>query len=336
MRESDDFVGREAEVRDLCSLLTAGRSAVIVGAPGVGKSALAAAVLSRLRNAAVAVHGLRLAQHVPLAPFWPVVGRVTQRQEVQRRLRAAGPRALLVENAQWVDAESAVVVQELTRHRPTLATWRLGDGPASRADALADHLDADVIRVDALPDRLLATMVGRRHTDLDLPAARAIAGAAAGNPAIALALADPAGRAKLRIILAARVHRLPADAGALLRRAAHGAAASTPDAGAAELVAAGLAQALSGRLRTTSAVHELNIPAAAAPRGRSRRGLTEREHEVLQLVATGATNDHIARCLSVSLATVESHVRSAMHKLKARNRLHAARIVSDRCRSQDA
>jgi len=51
--------------------------------------------------------------------------------------------------------------------------------------------------------------------------------------------------------------------------------------------------------------------------------LTQREREVLVLMATGARNGEIADRLVVSEATVKSHVRSVMRKLGAANRAEA-------------
>jgi DNA-binding NarL/FixJ family response regulator len=48
--------------------------------------------------------------------------------------------------------------------------------------------------------------------------------------------------------------------------------------------------------------------------------LTEREREVVALVATGLTNDEIATELFVSPATARTHVGRAMTKLHARDR----------------
>jgi NarL family two-component system response regulator LiaR len=54
------------------------------------------------------------------------------------------------------------------------------------------------------------------------------------------------------------------------------------------------------------------------------RALTEREREVLQLVAQGATNREVAERLSISEATVRSHVRSILRKLRLSSRTQAA------------
>jgi DNA-binding NarL/FixJ family response regulator len=53
--------------------------------------------------------------------------------------------------------------------------------------------------------------------------------------------------------------------------------------------------------------------------------LTDREHDVLRLMAKGATNVEIARALYVSEATVKTHVGSIFSKLAVRDR--AAAIV---------
>lgn len=58
--------------------------------------------------------------------------------------------------------------------------------------------------------------------------------------------------------------------------------------------------------------------------------LTAREIEVLNLIATGASNHEIAAQLSISLHTAKSHVRNILSKLHAVNRRHAARLAAQR------
>ena len=58
--------------------------------------------------------------------------------------------------------------------------------------------------------------------------------------------------------------------------------------------------------------------------------LTQRENEVLGLVATGQSNKAIARQLAIELGTVKSHVSAIMLKLGAISRTQAANIAVTR------
>jgi two-component system response regulator DesR len=51
--------------------------------------------------------------------------------------------------------------------------------------------------------------------------------------------------------------------------------------------------------------------------------LSEREREVLELVATGATNSEIGRRLFLSRHTVKEHTSALYRKLEVRNRAEA-------------
>ncbi|WP_307856724.1 response regulator transcription factor [Catenulispora pinistramenti] len=60
----------------------------------------------------------------------------------------------------------------------------------------------------------------------------------------------------------------------------------------------------------------------AGDRARARLvGVTEREHEVLALVARGLANSEIAAELVISLATAKTHVANLLTKLDARDRI---------------
>jgi DNA-binding NarL/FixJ family response regulator len=67
------------------------------------------------------------------------------------------------------------------------------------------------------------------------------------------------------------------------------------------------------------------LVAPAAREGTRLDSLTDREHEVLRLVARGATNAEIAAALHVAEATVKTHIGSIFAKLGVRDR--AAAIV---------
>lgn len=70
------------------------------------------------------------------------------------------------------------------------------------------------------------------------------------------------------------------------------------------------------------AMYRTTVLPQAREQGRAE-ALTERENEVLQLMANGATNPEIAEQLFVSTATVKSHVGSIFTKLDVRDRAGA-------------
>ncbi|MFE0133242.1 response regulator [Streptomyces sp. NPDC059037] len=91
---------------------------------------------------------------------------------------------------------------------------------------------------------------------------------------------------------------------------------------AVRVVAAGEAILFPAALRRMVAARPLGS-AEALPRA----ALTEREEEVLRLMATGLSNPEIARSLMVSLETVKTHVGNVLTKLGAQNRTHAVVIA---------
>ena len=58
-----------------------------------------------------------------------------------------------------------------------------------------------------------------------------------------------------------------------------------------------------------------------------RADLSERELEILRLVAEGLTNRQIGRQLHITEGTVTNHVHNALHKLHMENRIQAAAYV---------
>lgn len=62
-------------------------------------------------------------------------------------------------------------------------------------------------------------------------------------------------------------------------------------------------------------------------------GLSERQAEVLKMIAHGQTNNQIASKLSISEATVKFHVSSIFTKLRVKNRTEAAKLLLTRVKA---
>jgi DNA-binding NarL/FixJ family response regulator len=58
--------------------------------------------------------------------------------------------------------------------------------------------------------------------------------------------------------------------------------------------------------------------------------LSPREREIMHLMAEGGTAEAIGAALGVSVETVRTHVRNAIRKLRARNRVHAIALALER------
>jgi DNA-binding CsgD family transcriptional regulator len=53
--------------------------------------------------------------------------------------------------------------------------------------------------------------------------------------------------------------------------------------------------------------------------------LSDRELEILDLVANGLTNDQIAKALEISKRTVDNHISNILDKTKTKNRVELVR-----------
>ncbi|WP_329376217.1 response regulator transcription factor [Streptomyces sp. NBC_01351] len=107
-------------------------------------------------------------------------------------------------------------------------------------------------------------------------------------------------------------------------------------AAAVRLAHAGVAQldaAVARRLAANAARPAPPEPPAVAPAIRAAPvglpALTERETDVLRLIATGSTNREIAARLFLSEGTVKNHISRVLSRLGLRDRTHAAIYARD-------
>ncbi len=119
-------------------------------------------------------------------------------------------------------------------------------------------------------------------------------------------------------------------------------------AGARAYVVKGVpARELVAILRQVNAGDPYVTPALAASllsdarrSGHVRRGtslideLTEREREILELVASGCSNKEIGARLFLSEKTVKHHMTNILQKLQVRNRVEAALIAQKEMRTE--
>jgi DNA-binding NarL/FixJ family response regulator len=68
---------------------------------------------------------------------------------------------------------------------------------------------------------------------------------------------------------------------------------------------------------------------ASSGKGRQHTSLSEREKQVLRLVAEGLTNKEIARALIVTENTVKTHVTSLFNKLGVDSRARAVAVAAN-------
>jgi DNA-binding NarL/FixJ family response regulator len=97
----------------------------------------------------------------------------------------------------------------------------------------------------------------------------------------------------------------------------------------AEDIARGIRSVAAGGSVLEPRVASKLVAAVKAPK-RSAVGLSEREREVLRLVADGLPTKQIAMSLSISQRTVKFHVNSIFHKLGAENRAQAVALAVQR------
>jgi DNA-binding NarL/FixJ family response regulator len=97
----------------------------------------------------------------------------------------------------------------------------------------------------------------------------------------------------------------------------------------ADEIARGLRAVSAGSSYLEPRVARTVLSAVQSPR-QPRLTLTERERQVLRLVADGLPTKQIARSLSITERTVKFHVSSIFHKLGADNRAQAVALASQR------
>jgi predicted ATPase/DNA-binding CsgD family transcriptional regulator len=153
-----------------------------------------------------------------------------------------------------------------------------------------------------------------------------------------LALGSGQGKQAARLLGAAAVLRersgstvWPEERERLARSVAEAQAALGVEA-YAQMAAAGRALPLAEVVAEATAVGHALLAATSAesaPSPIQAFGLSPREHEVLQLLATGKSNPEIAEALYIGRGTVRTHVSNILGKLGAKTRTEAASLARE-------
>jgi DNA-binding NarL/FixJ family response regulator len=123
-----------------------------------------------------------------------------------------------------------------------------------------------------------------------------------------------------------------ADPGASAAAISAGAAGVLERGADRRVLVDGLRRAAAGELvlpasHLAALVHLVDRPHVSDnPRDRMRK-LTRREREILSLLAQGRTTSDIARTLSISVLTVQSHVKNLLAKLGVHSKVEAIRYA---------
>lgn len=217
----------------------------------------------------------------------------------------------------------AVIRGDVTRRRPLLAIL-------VESSIACDDLDAARAAAVEL-DAIAATGGAVAVADAELARARIAAATGDGDDALAhcarAATSLESGAAPLRLLTVLGLQtELLAATDARDDAVATGRAAL---ALAQRLGAAAEADRVAAILRTLGVTVRRATPAGGDPTAE----LTRREHEVLELLGSGATNAEIGAQLFISPKTVEHHVSRILAKLGVRTRAEAAAVAAARGRN---
>ncbi len=93
-------------------------------------------------------------------------------------------------------------------------------------------------------------------------------------------------------------------------------------------VAASAVWAAPAPTRASTAIQPADLPIPRFAAGTPREDLTEREQDIIRKVALGYTNTEIAALFSISVHTVNTHVKNVYRKLQVRTRAQATKQLA--------
>lgn len=178
------FVGRVAESAQLVASLSRSRPTVVVGPPGIGKSALANAAARQATDDVVVARGIATLTTVPFLLFRNrvAIDGGDEPDDVADRLCRNAPGALVLDDLQWADPASLDVVDRIAGDLALVATVRAA---TSRSDAVLDRLERsgfDRIDLTGLADPEALELARAANPRLDEVRLAEIVDASHGSP----------------------------------------------------------------------------------------------------------------------------------------------------------
>jgi DNA-binding NarL/FixJ family response regulator len=182
--------------------------------------------------------------------------------------------------------------------------------------ALGDEPDFQVVGTVSTADEARSTLLG---TEVDVMVLDPHLGDGQG---MELAKESKRVRPNIGIVVLSSAH----EPAALAAAVAAGCDGYVPKSSRLSALVSAVRRVAAGEMAITNA-HLEQLASYLAHHRSEPDKLTAREHEILQLLADGASTDQIARQLVVSTHTVRNHIRSLLHKLGAHTRLEAVSVA---------
>ncbi|UUY06017.1 AAA family ATPase [Svornostia abyssi] len=221
----DQLIGRARELERVADALAAGRPVLIVGEPGVGKTALAragarAADPPRIWEGG----GIATLDWMSYLPFRRALGLPLPDGDASVIADFVADHAdggvFIVDDLQWVDRDTVTATLLLADRVPVVAITR----PLPRGDDIRTLLVEagwGVLELAPLDEQDAAQLATAHNPRLARADARSVARRAGGNPLLVQGLAHARGdTTELALALRARLADLPAEARAALHRIA--------------------------------------------------------------------------------------------------------------------
>lgn len=159
---TSDLIGRGGEADVLRRALQERRGAVVVGAPGVGKTALLAGVVSAIGPRARWGAGLDFCTEVPFLALQRALGERLAGDEARRRVvEACGGAVLVIDDAHWLDPSSVDLLRALASEICLVLGLRPSGPSADDVFALARQAGLVEVALGPLAEPDAVELVGR-------------------------------------------------------------------------------------------------------------------------------------------------------------------------------